>query len=174
MKAAHDTLDQVHASLNAIKHASEGAADIILSMPTDLNVLCPQKDRIESELGINLDHLLNSVGYKFSDLNAEVDYQCRRVSNVVEKVDDGLQVYEDSFNSVEKFLWIVPLLLLAVSLVAAIATFGVILAWNKKSSKQIQQVMSYLVLPMLIIVSIACCISATIASVGIMLSSGKC
>jgi hypothetical protein len=161
--------------LNAIQDASEGAGEIVKATPIDMDIICPQigRDDIESELGIDLNDLVDTVSDQYDEVNGNVTYQLGLVKNVVEKIDTGLATFESSIKTVEGFMWIVPGLLFAVSLLAAVSTFGVLLAWKDKSGARIQRIMSYFVLPMLIIISTGCWIIVICASFGTMISSGK-
>jgi len=63
--------------------------------------------------------------------------------------------------------------LLAVGIVTALATFGVVMAWKQDSRPRLQRFMSYGVLPGLIIVCLLCWILAIGATVSTAASTGK-
>lgn len=175
-QAARDALDQVSASLNAIDSAARSAVEIADATPTDIRTICPQIDSrdIESELGIELNDLVDTVSDNFDELNGVVNYQLRAIKTVVSKIETGMMTFENSMDEVDRWMWIVPGLLLAVSLITALSMFGVLLAWKEKSGKRLQRAMSYVVLPSLIVASIACWVIVICASFGTMVSSDMC
>jgi ABC-type multidrug transport system permease subunit len=101
-----------------------------------------------------------------------VNFQLGLVKNGVDRIDGGMVTFEESVDTVDELMWIVPGLLFAVSMLTAISMLGVLLAWKGKSGVRIQRAMSYFVLPLLIVASIACWIAAIMASFGTMVSSG--
>lgn len=94
------------------------------------------------------------------------------VKNIVQSLETGIIRFEDSMSTGEDYMWIIPGLLFAVSLLTACAMLGVLLAWKDKSGTRVQNIMSYFVLPLLIVVSGACWVAVSVTSVGTMLSAG--
>jgi ABC-type multidrug transport system permease subunit len=139
-----------------------------------MKVLCPQieKDDIMSELGIDLNDLVDTLAGDFDEMMELVNSQLGLVKNVVDRIDGGMVTFEESVDTADEIMWIVPGLLFAVSMLTAISMLGVLLAWKGKSGVRIQRAMSYFVLPLLIVASIACWIAAIMASFGTMVSSG--
>lgn len=140
-----------------------------------MDTLCPQIKRkdIEAELGFDLNDLVNTVSNHYDGLNGRLGYQLRVVKNIVSKIDTGLITFDRTVYTIENFMWFVPGLLFVVSLLASVAAFGVLVAWKEKSGTRVQRIMSYFILPMLIIVSLASWIVVICASVGTMVGSGK-
>jgi hypothetical protein len=148
--------------------------EIVSATPTDLKVLCPQIDKgdIENELGIDLNDLVNTLAGEFNEMMELVNFQLGIVKNGFDRIDGGMVTFEETVDTADEMMWIVPGLLFAVSMLTAISMLGVLLAWKGKSGVRIQRTMSYFVLPLLIVASISCWIVAIIASFGTMVSSG--
>eukprot|EP00339_Tiarina_fusa_P000642 CAMPEP_0116998862 /NCGR_PEP_ID=MMETSP0472-20121206/1785_1 /TAXON_ID=693140 ORGANISM="Tiarina fusus, Strain LIS" /NCGR_SAMPLE_ID=MMETSP0472 /ASSEMBLY_ACC=CAM_ASM_000603 /LENGTH=923 /DNA_ID=CAMNT_0004698141 /DNA_START=148 /DNA_END=2919 /DNA_ORIENTATION=+ len=172
----HDSIGQVSASLDTIDGVAASASTLVEDLPVDAVHICPlvKKENFESELGINLNDLLDTVSLRFEDVDAYVTEILVVVETVVTRVSDGAIAFEESVDTTEQILWIVPAVLFAVSMLVAIAALGVLLAWKNKSGARIQAVLSYGVLPLLILVSTACWIITIAAAFGTMTSSDFC
>ena len=89
------------------------------------------------------------------------------IEDVLDTFEDAASMMEVSFDRAESVVWLVPGLLLAVSIVTALATFGVILAWKQESGLRLQRCMSYGLLPALIALCLLCwilCIATTVTT----------
>jgi hypothetical protein len=175
-QAARDALDEIKASLNTIESAAKSADEIVKETPIELNVICPQIDpaQIEAELGIDLNQMVSLLGSEFQGLSEEVNRNVSTVGKLIDDIETGLYDFEDYVNHVDSLMWILPGLLFAVSLLAAISMLGVLLAWKEKSGRTFQRAMAYVVLPTLIVASIACWVVVLCASFGTMVSSDMC
>jgi hypothetical protein len=176
IQAARDALDQIKTSLNTIESAATSADEIVKETPIDLDVLCPQIDpaQIKVELGIDLNEMVSLLESEYQGLSQEVNRNVSTVGKLIDDIETGLYDFEDSVNHVESLMWIVPGFLFAVSLLAAISMLGVLLAWKEKSGRVFQRAMTYVILPTLIVVSIACWVVVLCTSVGAMVSSDMC
>ena len=72
----------------------------------------------------------------------------------------------------EEYIWVIPGLLLFVSILAAISIVGVVLAWKGKSGTLFQHGMSYVVLPLLLLATIICWIVMVVLSLSTMIGTG--
>jgi hypothetical protein len=168
-------MNQVEASLNAIEIASMSAFEIVNSTPTDIAIVCPLIDieALEEQLGVDLSQILGSVDDEFEKLKAEVTDQLALGNMLVDRIEKGVSHYEASISTAEDYMWVVPSLLFAVSVLSSISILGVVLAWKEKSGIRIQRMMSYIVLPLLILVSISCWAVVVVASMGTMIGTGE-
>ena len=128
----------------------------------------------EAEIGINLLDLLDTVSTSYADVKEQVREILLVVNNVMSRLADGIHGFEDTVDSSEKYLWIVPGVLFGVSILVCISALGVLLAWKNKSGTKIQHFLSYALLPFLIMATTACWLLAIAASFGTMASSGMC
>jgi hypothetical protein len=168
-------MDQVEANLNSIESASRSALEIVESTPTDLEVICPlvSKESLETELGFNLSTIVQSVADDYDRLKEEVTSQLSTGNHIVDKIGNGVVQLEGSVATTEEYMWAIPALSFGISILSAISIFGVILAWKEKSDARLQRTMSWVVLPLLILASIACWMVVVFASMGSMIGTGE-
>lgn len=173
---ARDALDQIKASLNTIESAAKSADEIAKETPTDLLAICPAIDpaQIEAELGIDLNQMVSLLELEYRGLSEEVNRNVSTVGKLIDDIETGLYDFEDYVNRVDSLMWIVPGFLFAVSLLAAISMLGVLLAWKEKSGRTFQRAMTYVILPTLMVASIACWVVVLCTSFGTMVSSDMC
>ena len=127
----------------------------------------------EIVLGVDLMGLSNLISNDYVALQMEVTDNMTKIENMLQAVEEVVDILETFFDRTENIVWLVPGLLLGVSILTALATFGVILAWKQESGPQLQRFMSYGVLPALITVSILCWLLAIASTVSTAASAGK-
>ncbi|KAG7349167.1 hypothetical protein IV203_011764 [Nitzschia inconspicua] len=171
-----DSMDQVEASLNSIETASRSAAEILDSTPTDLAVICPlvPAHAFEADLGVDLSNIVRSVADEYNGLKEEVTSQLAVGNNLVDRVDTSVTNFEASVDTTEKYMWAIPALLFAIGVLSAVSILGVVMAWKEKSDFRFQRTMSWIVLPLLILASIACWMVVVFASMGSMVGTDLC
>lgn len=123
-------------------------------------------------LGVDLMGLSNLISNDYVRLQIEVTDNMTKIENMLQAVEEAAEILETSFHRTENIVWLVPGLLLAVSILTALATFGVILAWKQESGFRLQRFMSYCVLPALITVCILCWLLAIASTVTTAASAG--
>jgi hypothetical protein len=162
--------------VDAIESAANGADEIIAGTPLELSVVCPNinEDDIIDILGVDLNGLAEMLSREYDELAEEVHGNIAKVQRALDHVDSGLIEFENTVVTIDDLMWIIPGLLFAVSMIVALSMLGVLLAWKEKSGLRFQRVMSYFVLPMLIVVCIGSWIVVLCASFGTMVTSGKC
>jgi hypothetical protein len=147
------------------------ALAIINSTPTDVAVICPlvAEDVVVSELGVNLTGIVQSI----TDLNKEVKNKISLGNTIMNRMEKGVILLEASVTKTEQYMVIIPALLFAITVLTAFSMMGVVMAWKEKSGVRFQRTMSYVVLPLLILASIACWMVVVFWSTGSMVGSGK-
>ncbi|KAL3918978.1 MAG: hypothetical protein SGILL_003985, partial [Bacillariaceae sp.] len=170
-----DTMNQVEASLNSIESASMSALEIVNATPTDLAVVCPMVsvEALQSELGVDLTSIVHSIADEYDRLKTEVTDQLSIGNKIVDRIESGVAQFEDSVDTTEEYMWAVPALLFGISILCAVSILGVIMAWKEKAGVRFQRVMSYIILPLLVLASIACWIVVVLASAGSMVGTGE-
>jgi hypothetical protein len=168
-------MDQVEANLNSIESASKSALEIVEATPTDLEVICPlvSKQSLQAELGVDLSTIVQSVATDYNRLREEVTTQISTGNRIVDKIGNGVVQLEGSVATTEQYMWAIPALSFGISVLSAISILGVILAWKEKSDARFQRTMSWVVLPLLILASIACWMVVVFASMGSMIGTGQ-
>ena len=124
-------------------------------------------------LGVDLVGFANSISVDYVALENEVAANMTKIEDILLTMDATVEIMESSFNQAENVIWLVPALLLGVSIVTALATFGVILAWKQDAGLRLQRFMSYGVLPSLMILCILCWLLAIGAAVSTAANTGK-
>lgn len=168
-------MTEVQASLNSIEESSINAMDLLNNTPTELEVICPKVDPalFQAEFGIDLTEIIGSVAGQYDQLRAEVATQLDFGNSIVDRVESSLASLESSIATSENYMWVIPGLLFAVSVLSALSIVGVVLAWRDKSGIRFQSFMSWGVLPLLIIVATSCWVVVLMASLGSMVGTGK-
>jgi len=174
LKMGRGTLDQVFAAIDSIETASASAKDILVATPLDIETVCPdvEVENLEMSLGVDLSDILTILSQDFTGLHDTVRTEIENISEAVNEIENGIVSFEDSVQNIEGYLWMIPGLLFTCITLVTIAMFGVLMAWREKSGKSVQRIMSWFVLPLLIVVALACWATVVVASVGAMASSG--
>ena len=102
-----------------------------------------------------------------------VDEDLQLVKDVLVEIEERLADTEDLLVTYENALWIVPCLLLAVSILATVSLMGAMLAWKEKSGKWVQFLMSYVNLPALILVTLVCWGAFAASLIGTSITAGE-
>lgn len=168
-------IGQVRAALNTISTASQSAMGILSQTSTNSTIFCPNINAtsFDKRLGQNLLRLSQLLSIEYVALQRAISDNMTDVEDVLETFEDAADMIESSFDRAESVIWFVPGLLLAVSIVTALATFGVILAWKQESGLRLQRCMSYGVLPALTTLCVLCWILGIATTVTTALSAGK-
>ncbi|KAL3935581.1 MAG: hypothetical protein SGARI_002917 [Bacillariaceae sp.] len=105
-----DTMNQVEASLNSIESASMSALEIVSTTPTDLAAVCPMisQEAFETELGVDLTNIVNSIADEYERLKTEVQDQLSMGNNLVDRIESGVAQFEVSVDTTEEYMWAVP------------------------------------------------------------------
>ena len=137
---------------------SADAIEKIDSVPTDLNEVCPLvkvKD-LKEKIGVDISDIVNTIINQQDSLEAEIAAQLSTQQSHVNGIEDQLSTIEAYADKYENYLLILPSLLLLIIGLTIASMAGVIMAWKRKSSSQFQRLLSYCVLPLLLLVAIAC------------------
>jgi hypothetical protein len=147
------------------------------SAPLDLQTICPNitaQHLLKQQIGVDLNALVVSIKDKYQSMVATSEEKVASVRSFLEKFDQGLTAAETAVAGVNSYMWIAPAVLFAVSLLTAVAMLGVLLAWRGKSGRRVQNTLSYLFLPLLMIATIATWIIIIAASLATMVGSDMC
>ena len=161
--------------MNTIESARLSSIDIVKWTPVDLSIVCPNvdPDQLELVLGFDLRDLATIISDEFPVINEAVEQNTTTVQKMLSRIDTSLTDFEAYIDKAEDFMWIVPGLLFAVSMLASITMLGVLLAWREKSGKCFQRTMSYVTLPLLIVVTLMCWALVISSAFGAMITYGK-
>lgn len=161
--------------MNTIESARLSSIDIVKWTPVDLSLVCPNvdPDQLELVLGFDLRDLATIISDEFPVINEAVKQNTTTVQKMLSRIDTSLTDFEAYVDKAEDFMWIVPGLLFAVSMLASITMLGVLLAWREKSGKCFQRTMSYVTLPLLLVVTLMCWALVISSAFGAMITYGK-
>jgi hypothetical protein len=162
-------------SFEEVADAGRNADAIMQAMPRNLTIICPLVDptQMKSELGIDLGELKEVVFEDYPSAESIWEDRLAFYNHTVEKVQTSITSFEYHVETAESFMWIVPGLLCSISILAAICMISAVLAWKQKSSDNLSKAMSYIALPILIVLSIGCWAVLILSSFGTILTSGK-
>jgi uncharacterized membrane protein len=151
-------MGDVSSSLDKIESLSTDAIDLINNVPTDLEVVCPlvNSTDFESIIGIGVNDIVDSIIEQQYNLEDDIEAQLSTRKAFVDRFENQLSTFETYADDSNKFIWILPGLLLTILGLSMISIAGVICAWREKSGARFERVLSYVVLPLLILVAIIC------------------
>ena len=169
-------IGQVRAALNTISTASQSAMGILSQTTTNSTIFCPNINdtQFDQRLGENLLQLAHLLSVDYVALQGSISDNMTDIEEVLQIFEDAADMMEVSFDGAESVMWLVPGLLLAVSIVTALATFGVILAWKQESGLRLQRCMSYGLLPTLALLCGLCWILGIATTVTTTLGADFC
>jgi hypothetical protein len=169
-------IGQVRAALTTISTASQSASGILSQTSTNSSFFCPNinSTNFDSRLGRNLLQLSHLLSVEYVALQNLITNNMTEIEDILQTIEDAADLMEFSFDRAESVMWLVPGLLLAVSIATALATFGVILAWKHESGVRLQRCMSYGLLPALTALCILCWILGIATVVTTTLSADFC
>lgn len=150
--------------------------DILESVTLDIGVVCPnvEASELEERIGMDLSQMVDLLNEDFAQIQAASEEKTSSLRMQIERAQDGLTKFESTLSDGEEWMWIVPVVLFATSILVALAMFGTILAWRGNSGHNVQNTMSYVVLPLLMVIVILCWLIALSASLGTMMGSDMC
>ncbi len=143
-------------SLETIQSLSADALELIDTVPTDLDVVCPLVNIIDLEatIGVDITEIVEVIIDQQSNLEEDVAAQLAKKRSYMDGIEERMLTFEAISEETENYLWILPGLLLSVIVLTVIAMAGVILAWKGKTGTRFQRLLTYGVVPLLIVVSI--------------------
>lgn len=149
---------------------------IVENTPNDLGTLCPEANRedVGIDFGIDLGTLFSSFDNDYEKFNETVKEEIRLARETIDQVTGAVDGMVSTMDTVEGRLWMIPGLLVALSVLSAAAMLGVLLAWKAKSGKKVQRVMTWFVLPGMVFLCIACWAVVVGMAIGSMVSSDMC
>jgi hypothetical protein len=170
-------IDEIDTALGTISNASDSAVNLLKTMSLDFNELCPgdaSSGEIEAILGVDVDTMLQLFAADYTELARQVSQNISDVSQFVEYFEDAVQVAEKGNKETETYLWIILGILLALTGLTAVAMFGVLFAWKRRSTKRFQRILSYVALPGLVVMSIMSWVLAIAAAVSTAVGGDAC
>ena len=174
LQLTRDVVLQVNSSFSSIESAITGAQEIVQAGNFSIETICPNISDLEESIGIELILLINTVAVDFGSVLEEAEEKSNFVRGLIRRVHRGVNRFDASVEEGESWMWTIPAVLFAVCILTSLAVFGVVLAMRGKSGRNVQNSMSYIVLPLLIATTILCWIIVLAASMGTMISSDAC
>lgn len=173
-KETRDVLIQVRAAISSIHNATDDARNILSQTPSNFSEICPNINKNESTqiLHVDLGSLSEIISVDFLLLESNITSNMTGIEKILNTIEDSVDTLEFSFQQAEHVIWVIPALLLGISVLTALTTFGVILAWKQDSGVHFQRFMSYGALPILILLSFICWGLAIGSSVSTAISAG--
>jgi hypothetical protein len=169
-----EVLVEVRAVIQAIAIASQSSISILSQTSINSTTFCPNINNTQFKTrGANLQGLADLVTIQYVELNDNITENMADITDLLDTVEDVTVVVQGYVDQTETFMWLVPGLLLAVSIATAVATFGGILAWKQDSGIGLQRCMSYGVLPILAALCVMCVMLACAASASTAVSAGE-
>ena len=176
LQGIEHVLLEVRAALQTVKTASQSITGILSQTSINSTTFCPNINSTQfrnRNLDVNLQALADILTLHYVQLNINITDNMVELHNLLDTVEDVTVIAQGSFDQAEGFIWLVPGLLLGVSIVTALATFGVILAWKRDAGMGLQRCMSYGVLPVLVALCVMCIVLGCAATASTAVSAGE-
>lgn len=142
-------------AFSTIASATDSAIGILNHTPTEFHEFCPnvKQNQTSSEQlsGVDLLELADLISEQYFVIEGYVKRNVSDVESILDTIEEALNSVEATFMNVNQIVWLVPGLLLGVSIITAFGTFAVILAWKQESGLRFQRFMSYVALPLLVL-----------------------
>ncbi|GKY93328.1 hypothetical protein MPSEU_000300400 [Mayamaea pseudoterrestris] len=172
LQVAQDIVAQVKTSLAAVTIATNASLGVAENLNINFTQQCPGLPP-----GQTLDDLQNTVSlvadrYKF--LHDGLASNLTGVQSALAETDYLLDNVDAYYNETSKFLWLVPCVLLFLSIFVGIALYGVFLAWQDESNRSIQRWLSNGVLPFLILYALSSWAMAAVLAITNAIGSDSC
>lgn len=176
MQKIQNTIDEVETSLTTIESLSVQAMELITTVPTDLDIVCPlvNSTDFESIIGVDINDVIDTIIQQQYTLREDIVARLSPRLSFVDGIKDGLSTVETYADEYKKYIWMLLALLLTISGLTLVSITGVILAWKEKSGTRFQRVLSYVVLPLLILVATICLVMVTVLSLSTMIGTDIC
>jgi hypothetical protein len=175
---ARDIVAEVQLSINAISTSLANSLKKLDYLPRSEKDICPARDpaAIEQLLGFNLAVMIDVYddGSLYLGVEEEIANTTKDVGTFLEYIDNALIVTETTTDTAEVYLWLVPGVLLITICATVAISIGTVYSWRRKSSQRMQNFLSYLVLPCLLIVSLACWSIAIASAIGSAVAADAC
>jgi len=121
-----------------------------------------------------VNNLLNILSVDFGQTQKAVSRELSPVEDFLQGFEKALKSGETAHEEYETYIWFIPGLLFGVICVTMIAMAGVLLSCTRKSSLQFQGVLSYSVLPFLVVMSLVAIIISMGAAVSVAVADDAC
>jgi len=166
-------LDQVASSTESIIFSTYDVKIFLNSTDKEISLFClyEEDEKISSKdikgFVKKAENELNLVDkMKNEDLRA-LNQTMEKVQSIKSEIETGMEIFLNNY-------WIALFMLLILSIIIIFSMFGVILAWREKSGKIFQRVMSYGILPLLIIFCVAGWIGTFFACISTVIGCDLC
>lgn len=171
--AIQDVIDQVSSSVRTIESAVGHTTSAVQTTSLDFDTFCPNATSGEV-LGVDLLGMATLLESEFIDLENIMSKTFPTINNFVENAGTSLKDLENGVELTDDLLWAIPGILLGTAALTTTAMLAVLLAWQGRSGRVFQAAMTYCVLPLLIVICVACWVTAIGAAVATMVIGDAC
>ena len=191
---ARDVESQIYTSLETAQTAMVLAESVAQESSVDFDQLCPTDNPAANETFLQFldDDEIKNYFAELEAANQKLKYLATMYSNgfnetgnlfaaEMELAVDFHDRLENSLDSAERsqvefstYIWVIPCMVIGMACATVIAIFGVMLAMKRTSSQHFQQILSYGILPLLVITSVLAWILAAAAAVSTIVADDTC
>lgn len=173
---ARDIIKEVQASANSLSTGLANSFSILKALPQSESEVCPRgdPDAIEKMLGFELSAMIKVYRSDYLGVEANATKNTREVYRFMEHLDKAFAITESATEKAEVYLWLVPGILLSTICVVLAVSVGTIISWRRESSERMQLFLSYLVLPLLMVISLTCWALAIASAMGTAVATDAC
>jgi len=168
-----DLVNKIDSNIHTIAAAREDATRIVESETFNVVSFCPNITESQSLEG-ELAGLTEMVSEKYHEVDDSVQKRLGRINSTFVKVQDGMDRIQEALDTTSEYLWMGPAFIVLTSFTITFALFGVGMAMKGDMQRFHQVGITYLLLPLLIAVFVACCATAIAASASTMVTGDAC
>lgn len=173
---ALDIVNEMQVSINGVSTGLANSLSILENLPQSEKEICPSGNpvAIEQLLGFNLSSMISTYEGDYFGVGATIANITKDVNTFVEYTEKALSVTETSIDTAQLYLWLVPIVLLGTLCATVAISIGVAISWRRKSSQKILKFLSCVVLPFLMVISLACWAIAIASAMGSAVAADAC
>jgi hypothetical protein len=167
LSTAINITDTIKVSIDTIIKAKDYLVSTATNSSYTAGLICPASppEKVKKDIGIDVLQALNLLNQTSADAILHISNNISLLANMTSNLDDAINVGESFRVTIYKYIWLAPTIVVILWTLVAIVSFGVFLSSKRKSSRKIQWILSYTVLPLLFLTSTACWVSGCLLSI---------
>ena len=159
-----------------VDHANKAKEVVENDLPTTFETLCPgiPPESLKAELGVDLGEVVSFVRGEFGPVTRNARDNTTEVGNALDDIRKRIANIDDSIDSAAGSLWVIPLTAVSVILLTAVFLVGVLATQTRISNPFTEGVLSWIILPIFIWLTLFCWTYAAASMVGSSVSYDFC
>jgi hypothetical protein len=163
-------------AVSVISSASSKTVEVLGNMTFDFNTICPgiTDEELQVTVGVELEDLVDLYMANYTFLSTDVSRNITQVRDFLDYTESVILSAENVLQTTGQYLWVIPTILIASAALTLLALSGVFLAWRRDFNITVQHFFSYGMLPLMVLLSLACWVMAIGGAVASAMSADAC